>query len=91
MSSGFHRYGANVPGKTPPWDNNVMPIFGAAMLPTYPVSAASATMIMPKMSHEQAKGSGYTGNECTYCNSMRMTISGHCEKCEDCGESSGCS
>jgi hypothetical protein len=34
---------------------------------------------------------GYTGNTCTYCSSTRMTVSGHCEKCEDCGESSGCS
>lgn len=91
MSSGFHRMGANVPGKNLGWDNSVLPPYGA-MLPTYPaVALPSVSVAMPKMNYAQAKGSGYTGNECTYCNSMLMTISGHCEKCEDCGESSGCS
>lgn len=37
------------------------------------------------------KSMGYTGNQCTGCNSMRMVVSGHCEVCLDCGNSSGCS
>lgn len=38
-----------------------------------------------------ARGSGYTGDQCTNCNSMRMQVSGHCTVCADCGTSSGCS
>lgn len=44
-----------------------------------------------KMGRQQALQSGYTGNQCVTCNSLRMKISGHCEVCEDCGSSSGCS
>jgi ribonucleoside-diphosphate reductase alpha chain len=32
---------------------------------------------------------GYTGNQCGYCQSMRMVPSGTCQKCLDCGESAG--
>lgn len=32
---------------------------------------------------------GYTGNICTKCGGMRMVRTGTCERCEDCGESSG--
>ena len=34
---------------------------------------------------------GYTGNLCEKCGSSQMVRSGACEKCENCGESSGCS
>lgn len=34
---------------------------------------------------------GFTGNTCSYCGSTRMQISGHCEACADCGETTGCS
>lgn len=40
---------------------------------------------------EIAKMQGYTGNACMVCNSTRMKIAGHCEICEDCGTSTGCS
>jgi hypothetical protein len=39
----------------------------------------------------QARESGYTGNLCPSCGGCRMVRSGACEKCEDCGSSSGCS
>lgn len=38
-----------------------------------------------------AKQQGYTGNICQQCSGTRMKMAGHCEVCEDCGESSGCS
>jgi len=40
---------------------------------------------------QQAQMQGYTGDQCTTCNSMRMKVSGHCMVCEDCGTTTGCS
>lgn len=34
---------------------------------------------------------GYTGNTCTDCGAVRMTRNGSCEKCMDCGATTGCS
>ena len=39
----------------------------------------------------EAQMKGYTGDQCTTCNSMRMKVSGHCMVCEDCGTTTGCS
>jgi ribonucleoside-diphosphate reductase alpha chain len=39
----------------------------------------------------QAQLQGYTGDQCSNCNSMRMKVSGHCMVCEDCGTTTGCS
>ncbi|WP_417308894.1 vitamin B12-dependent ribonucleotide reductase [Devosia sp.] len=39
----------------------------------------------------QAQMQGYTGDQCSTCNSMRMKVSGHCMVCEDCGTTTGCS
>jgi len=39
----------------------------------------------------QAQMQGYTGDQCSNCNSMRMKVSGHCMVCEDCGTTTGCS
>ncbi|HTV71010.1 MAG TPA: vitamin B12-dependent ribonucleotide reductase [Rhizobiaceae bacterium] len=40
---------------------------------------------------KQALMQGYTGDMCSNCNSTRMKISGHCQVCEDCGTTTGCS
>jgi len=40
---------------------------------------------------ETARLSGFTGNQCSNCQSMRMQIAGHCEVCSDCGTTTGCS
>lgn len=40
---------------------------------------------------QTARLSGYTGNACSNCGSMRMRISGHCQVCEECGTTTGCS
>ncbi len=40
---------------------------------------------------QQALMQGYTGDQCSNCNSMRMKVSGHCMVCEDCGTTTGCS
>jgi ribonucleoside-diphosphate reductase alpha chain len=39
----------------------------------------------------EAKRSGFTGNSCGACGSMHMVRSGTCEKCNDCGQTTGCS
>lgn len=82
-------------GRMVPAPIEAQPLLPFASEELHPFERVSPTDIDPapavKMGMAQAKGSGYTGNECTFCHSMRMTISGHCEKCEDCGESSGCS
>ena len=36
-----------------------------------------------------ARTAGYTGDVCGQCGSSRMTRSGVCLKCEDCGDTSG--
>jgi ribonucleoside-diphosphate reductase alpha chain len=39
----------------------------------------------------EAQMKGYTGDQCSNCNSLRMKVSGHCMVCEDCGTTTGCS
>lgn len=39
----------------------------------------------------EAKAKGYTGEQCSYCSSMRVKRNGSCTVCEDCGTTSGCS
>jgi ribonucleoside-diphosphate reductase alpha chain len=38
-----------------------------------------------------AKAKGYTGNACVECGQLTMIRNGACEKCDNCGASSGCS
>jgi len=45
----------------------------------------------PRMTHAVARGQGFTGNSCTQCGSMRMQVAGHCEVCQECGTTTGCS
>jgi ribonucleoside-diphosphate reductase alpha chain len=40
---------------------------------------------------EQARQRGYTGNPCNECGQLTMVRNGACEKCDNCGSSSGCS
>jgi ribonucleoside-diphosphate reductase alpha chain len=44
-----------------------------------------------KLLRQEAQMKGYTGDQCSNCNSMRMKVSGHCMVCEDCGTTTGCS
>jgi hypothetical protein len=45
----------------------------------------------PQMGKPEARQSGYTGDQCTNCNSIRMRVAGHCLVCEECGTTTGCS
>ena len=40
---------------------------------------------------DQAKSLGYSGEPCTFCQSMKTRRNGTCLICEDCQETSGCS
>lgn len=61
------------------------PVYGAT--PVYSATPAAT----PKHTAVLARQQGYTGNTCVNCGSARMKVSGHCEVCEDCGTTTGCS
>lgn len=44
----------------------------------------------PVGKRQVAESSGYSGDECDMCGSMRMRRTGVCLTCEDCGTSGGC-
>ncbi|MDE2483060.1 MAG: vitamin B12-dependent ribonucleotide reductase [bacterium] len=55
---------------------------------------ATATLIAvaPKLELiNAAKAKGYTGNACGECGQLTMVRNGACEKCDNCGATSGCS
>ena len=57
-------------------------------------TAAAATGRFRALFAEMAAapaGSGYTGDVCDTCGSVRMRRNGACLLCEDCGSTSGCS
>lgn len=58
-----------------------------ATAPTNPATELGAG----RMTRDQARGQGYTGNSCTHCGSLKMQIAGHCEVCAECGTTTGCS
>jgi len=58
--------------------------------PAHPETELSPP-VQPAMGKQQAVMSGYTGDQCSNCQSMRMKVSGHCMVCEDCGTTTGCS
>lgn len=37
------------------------------------------------------RAQGYSGDLCTTCQGARMRWAGHCQVCEDCGTTTGCS
>jgi len=54
--------------------------------------AATATAVMSKTEAVNAsKAKGYTGNACSECGQLTMVRNGACEKCDNCGATSGCS
>lgn len=60
--------------------------------PTDPAPQPPAIVLpAPKMSREQARGSGYTGDSCTYCQGLQVKRNGSCLVCETCGNTTGCS
>jgi len=88
FSSGYLRAGANA---NPHWAGDKWykePKL--EVLPT-PKPDPLITMLNSEISRTHAQLQGYTGDQCSNCNSMRMKVSGHCMVCEDCGTTTGCS
>lgn len=83
-----HEPGNSIPGGNGTW---VKPDDVPAPL-ALPGEVIGTTDVGPtKMKREQATGMGYTGDACDHCGSMRMKRTGHCNTCEECGTTTGCS
>ncbi len=37
------------------------------------------------------RAQGYSGDICTHCSGARLRWAGHCQVCDDCGQTTGCS
>lgn len=101
MSKGFHRLPADEP-----WSNRHLHAIEGPMQAAIeashfgepivaerpaPVPAADFEPGLPKLTRDQAKSSGFTGNQCNDCGSFQMVRNGTCEKCNSCGATTGCS
>lgn len=53
--------------------------------------SSGAEPAKPSMTTHQAKSVGFTGDPCPQCGSMRMVHTGHCNTCQECGSTTGCS
>lgn len=103
ISSGFVRGGANVNKgwlskfmdkamkSNLPIPSNSTPLNPPIELRASPSAPADMSVGPTKVDRAQARQSGYTGDQCDNCSSMKMKISGHCMVCEDCGTTTGCS
>jgi hypothetical protein len=107
MSYGYYRLGSSVDPAGARDRLIAELLNGAAIVPTEPVVAPAvesprladtlldgepgAPAPAPRLSAHAARRQGYTGNTCMTCGSARMKVSGHCEVCEDCGSTTGCS
>lgn len=101
ISSGFVRGGANA---NPNWGSKYGSVVKATVeavrkvvsedIPK-PTPNVGITLLdsekAPALSRAQAVQLGFTGSTCNNCQSSRMKVSGHCEVCEDCGTTTGCS
>ena len=81
-----------------PGHTETQPQAGAAIAPspatpmTRGTTTSTSTMTMPKVEAiNAAKAKGYTGNACGECGQLTMVRNGACEKCDNCGATSGCS
>lgn len=45
----------------------------------------------PSQSREVARFQGFTGDSCPECGSLQMVRNGTCQKCTNCGTTTGCS
>jgi len=57
-----------------------------------PVTPAMGVATVPRAEQvTAARAKGYTGNPCGECGQLTMVRNGSCEKCDNCGATSGCS
>lgn len=95
MSYGYFRLGANVAGKKlPPILNPMLarPVDMEPEIEVAPRDPLPAAHFEPSTSlRDDARAKGYTGDTCDNCGSTRMLRTGHCNTCEACGTTTGCS
>ncbi len=104
MSKGFHRLAPADPWsnkRRPSWEGPSQAAleashFGAPLVPDLPPVEQKVPLVEfepgpPKIGRAQAAQMGFTGNQCASCGSMQMVRNGTCEKCNDCGATTGCS
>jgi len=103
MSFGFYRGNRNalladaykINGITTPLMQTLTPMLpgteaaemGAAAKMTIGVTDVGPAL----MSRSTAAQLGYTGDACDNCGSMKMQRTGHCNTCDECGTTTGCS
>lgn len=56
-----------------------------------PVPTVVPVPLRPAPKQPDPKILGYTGDVCDNCQGSRVTMNGACKKCEDCGQTTGCS
>lgn len=67
------------------------PILDAALRPVKPSGPSPLRPTSKAARSIDARGQGFTGDECGKCGSMRIIKTGSCGTCSDCGEPGGCS
>jgi adenosylcobalamin-dependent ribonucleoside-diphosphate reductase len=55
------------------------------------MTAATTSTMTKTDAISASKAKGYTGNACAECGQLTMVRNGACEKCDNCGATSGCS
>ena len=63
----------------------------AAVAGSAPAPSVPTATIAPPSPVRLAKSGGFTGNACLDCGGFQMVRSGTCERCLDCGATTGCS
>jgi len=72
--------------------NLVLPSSTPQPAPALTMSPTDLGPVAPKLvNRETAPLMGFTGNCCSTCGSYQMVRNGTCEKCNDCGSTTGCS
>lgn len=67
------------------------PIGDLGTVPKTPEQIRAAVMSERAHLANMARAAGYTGNMCDSCGGVKMRRNGTCERCDDCGATSGCS
>ena len=67
------------------------PIGDLGTVPKTPEQIRDAVRAERAQIAQMARAAGYTGNLCDSCGGSKMRRNGTCERCDDCGATSGCS
>lgn len=101
MSAGFHRLGSNVPGKLEGYSNANFLVQSEEAAKWFEEEkkrleeqghkVIGDSVLIDVQSPLDPRQMGYTGDVCKNCQSTRVIHTGHCDTCQDCGETTSCS